>query len=90
MYVSRDNLWFSYGMFDVHVLLGLFPKSGTKNQLVITSKIWKRRSKSSQSTCPVGQVLWEEFLKEVILHITCLCSLLHTLLKDTCTCLQDE
>ena len=32
--------------------------------------------------CPTGQVLWEELLKEVILHITPLCSLLHKLLKD--------
>ena len=29
-------------------------------------------------------------LKEVILHITPLCSLLHTLLKDKCMCLQDQ
>ena len=34
-------------------------------------------SNSSQSTRPVGQVLWKEFLEKVILHITPLCSLLH-------------
>ena len=61
-------------------------------------------SSSSQSTCPVGRVLWEELLKEVIWacsprnffnkngviwceHITPLCSLLHTLLKDKCLCI---
>ena len=42
----------------------------------------ERMSISSQSTCPTGQVLWEELLQEVILLITPLCSLLHTLLKD--------
>ena len=50
----------------------------------------ERTSNSSQSTRPVGRVLWEELLEEVKLHITPLCSLLHTLLKDKCTCLQDE
>ena len=45
-------------------------------------------SNSFQSTRPVGRVLWEELLEEVILHITPLCSLLHTLLKDKCVCLQ--
>ena len=39
-------------------------------------------SNSSQSTRPVGRVLWEELLEEVRLHITPLCSLLQTLLKD--------
>ena len=29
----------------------------------------ERTSNSSQSTCPIGQVLWEDLL-EVILHIT--------------------
>ena len=48
----------------------------------------ERQSDSSQSTHPTG-VLWEELLKEVILHITPLCSLLHTLLKDKCMGLQD-
>ena len=46
----------------------------------------ERTSNSSQSTCPVGRVLWKELLEEVILHITPLCSLLHTLLKDKCVC----
>ena len=39
-------------------------------------------------------MLWEELLKEVILHITPLCSLLHTLLKDktfsACVCRTSE
>ena len=46
--------------------------------LVITSEIKK------------GQVILGNLLEEVILHITPLCSLLHTLLKDKCMCLQDE
>ena len=52
----------------------------------------ERTSNSSQSTHPVGLVLWEESLEEFILHITPLCSLLYTLLnlKDKCTCFQDE
>ena len=54
------------------------------------SESLERTSNSSQSTRPVGRVLWEELLEEVRLHITPLCSLLHTLLKDKCTCLQDE
>ena len=37
-----------------------------------------------------GRVLWEELLNKAKLHITPLCSLLHTLLKDKCMCLQDE
>ena len=41
----------------------------------------ERMSNSSLSTRPVGRVLWEELLEEVILHITPLCSLLHTLFK---------
>ena len=49
-----------------------------------------RTSNSSQSTHPVGQVLCKELLEEVILHITPLRSLLHTLLKDKCMSLQDE
>ena len=47
-------------------------------------------SNTPQSTHPVGQVLWEELLEDVILPITPLCSLLHTLLKDKYMCLQDE
>ena len=39
---------------------------------------------------PTGRVLWEDLLEEVILHISHVCSLLHTLLKDKCVCLQDE
>ena len=50
----------------------------------------ERKSNSFQNTHPVGQVLWEELREEIILHITPLCSLLHTLLKDRCMCLQDE
>ena len=38
-------------------------------------------SNSSQSTRPVGRVLWEELLEEVILHITPLCYLLHNAFK---------
>ena len=48
----------------------------------------ERMSNSSQSTSPAGWVLWEELFEEVILHITPLCSLSHTLLKDKCMCLQ--
>ena len=44
----------------------------------------ERTSNSSQSTRPVGRVLWEEYMEEVVLYITPLCSLLHTLLKDKC------
>ena len=40
----------------------------------------ERTSNSSQSTCPVGRVLWEELLG-VILHITALCSYAYTLIK---------
>ena len=47
-------------------------------------------SYSSKSTCPVGRVLWEESLEEVILHSTPLCSVLLTLLKDKFMCLKDE
>ena len=47
-------------------------------------------SNSSPSTRPVGWVLWEELLDEGILHITPLLSLMHTLLKDKCICLQDK
>ena len=50
----------------------------------------ERTSNSSQSTRPVGLVLWEELLEEVKLHITPFCSLLHTLLKDKLMCLQDK
>ena len=48
----------------------------------IVNESLERTSNSSQSTRPVGQALWKELLKEVLLHITPLCSLLHTLLKD--------
>ena len=44
----------------------------------------ERMSNSSKSTRPVGRVLWEELFEELILHITPLCSLLQTLLKDKC------
>ena len=50
----------------------------------------ERTSNTSQSTRPTGRVLWEKLLWEVISHITPLCSLLHTLLKDKCMCLQDK
>ena len=50
----------------------------------------ERMSNSFQSTRPIGRVLWIELLEEVILHITPLCSLLHTLLKEMCMCLRDE
>ena len=52
--------------------------------------VLERTSNSSPSTRPTGRVLWEELLEEVVLHITPLCSLLHTLLKDKCMCLQDQ
>ena len=39
----------------------------------------ERMSNSSQSFRPVGRVLWQEKLEAVVLHITPLCSLLHTL-----------
>ena len=42
----------------------------------------ERKSNSSKSTRTTGWVLWEELLKEVILHITPLSSILHRLLKD--------
>ena len=61
--------------------------AGDKNSthpLVITSEIWKGREILLKAL-----VLWEELL-EVLLHITPLCSLLHTLLKDSCMCLLDE
>ena len=45
---------------------------------------------SSHSTHPVGLVLLEEILEEVILHITPLCALLLMLLKDKSMCLKDE
>ena len=68
--------------------------AGDKNStrpLVITNELdLERTSNSSQSTHPVGQVLLKKFLEEVVLHITQLCSLLHTLLKDMCMCLQDK
>ena len=47
-------------------------------------------SNSSQSTRPLGQVLWEELREEVILLTTPLCSLFHMLLTDKYMCLQDE
>ena len=72
---------------------GPYKKPGDKKStrlLVITSKIKKRMSNSSQSTRPVGCVLWEELLWEDKLHITQFCSLLHMLLKDKFVCLQDK
>ena len=48
----------------------------------------ERMSNSSPSTRPV--VLWEELLEEVILHITPLSYLLHTLLMNKCLSLQDK
>ena len=79
---------------------------GTKIPL-IRLYLWanlERMCNSYQSTGPAGRVLWEELLEEVILHITPLCSLLHTLLsskqytlwifvrvlRDKCMCLQEE
>ena len=50
----------------------------------------KRMINFFQCTCPVGWVLRKDILEEVILHITPLFSLLHTLLNDKCKCLQDE
>ena len=54
----------------------------------------ERTSNFSQSTRPEGRVYrmsaLERLLKVVVLDITHLCSLLHTLLKDMCMCLQDE
>ena len=64
---------------------------GQKIHLSTRNYEWtlERTSNSSQSTGPVGRVLWEELFEEFILHITSLGSLLHTLLKDKCMCLQD-
>ena len=56
-------------------------------QLIITSEIFKGQVILPKALCPVGQVLWKVLLEEVTLHITLLCSLLHTLLKDECMCL---
>ena len=58
----------------------------------IVNESLERTSNSSQSTRPAGRVLWKELPKEVLLHITPLCTLLHTLLKDKTKCmsLQDE
>ena len=57
-------------------LIDCFQKAGDKNSTrppVITSEILK-----GQVILPkAGQVLWEELLEEVILHITPLCSLKH-------------
>ena len=64
--------------------------AGDKNSTRNYERNLERTSYSSQSTRPVGRVLWEELLKEVILHITHLCCLLHTLLKDKFMRLQDE
>ena len=50
----------------------------------------ERTSNSSHRTHPVRRVLLKGLLEEVLLHITHLCSSLHTLLKDMCMCLQDE
>ena len=41
----------------------------------------ERTSNSSQSTRPIGRVLWKELLEDVIFHITLLCSLLHYAFK---------
>ena len=71
----------------------LFGKEqGTKFHSSARNYEWnlENTSLSSQSTRPVRWVLWEELLEEVILHFTPLCSLLHTLLKVKCMCLQDE
>ena len=67
------------------------------NYFLIMEKSWKNHGilflnfcgNPAQSTHPVRRVLWKELLEEVI-HITPLCSLLHTLLKDKCMCLQDD
>ena len=65
-------------------------------KFVLYVHIHLRYTGDKNSTCllvitsnSTGRVLWEELLK-VMLHITPLCSLLHTLLKDKCKCLQDE
>ena len=50
----------------------------------------ERTSNSSLSTGLVGRELWDELIEQFLLYITPLCSLLHTLLKDKCMCLQDE
>ena len=48
-------------------------------------------SNSPHRSCPVGRVLWDELLEQVILHITPSCSLLHILLKDgECVCRTSE
>ena len=44
-------------------------------------------SDSTQSTHPVGRVLYEELLEEVITPIY---SLSHTFLKDKCLVMQDK
>ena len=54
---------------------------------------WKleRTSNFPHSSRPVGPVLWDELIEEVILHITPLWSLLHILLKDCeCVCRNSE
>ena len=72
-------LWSKISYF--YILLS----QGTKVPLV-TCNSERNLGRTSNA---VGRVLWEELLVEVILHITPLCSLLHTLLKDKCMCLQD-
>ena len=56
--------------------------AGDKNSthpLVITSEI-----EAGRVILTKALVLWEELLKEVILHINALCPLLHMFLKDKC------
>ena len=76
---------------DIRVCYGNSQPKHAKTELCGQTRNLERTSNSSQSTCPTGQVLWEDLLKEVILHITPLhvCSLLHTLLKDKCMCLDE-
>ena len=49
-----------------------FGTSGDKNSTRPRNYEWnlERVSNSSQSTHPIGRVLWKELLEEVILHIT--------------------
>ena len=51
----------------------------------------ERTSNSPHSSRPVGRVLWDELLEEIILHIIPICSLLHILLKNgECVCRMSE
>ena len=61
--------------------------AGDKNSTRYYEWNLERMSDFTQSTRPVGQVLWEELLED---FITPIYSLLHTLLKDKCLGLQDE